>query len=202
LSAPAATLPRKPATYADLEAVPPHLVAEIVHGVLETHPRPSPRHSSAASLLGYQLIGPFEYGRGGPSGWHFLDEPELHLGRNVVVPDIGGWRRERLPVLPEKAFITIAPDWICEVLSPATARLDRGSKRAIYAAAGVSYLWLFDPVYRVIEAFQLVADQWSLVGVVTGSDAIRLPPFDAISFPFDDLFTFDPPSSDAPVPQG
>ena len=193
---------RKPATYADLEAVPPHLVAEIIYGVLETHPRPVSRHSRASSVLGYELIGPYDFGRGGPGGWHFLDEPELHLGRNVVVPDIAGWRRERLPYIPDVAFLTLAPDWICEVLSPATAKLDRGPKREIYGEAGVSYLWLLDPRERVLEAFQRSNGRWQLTGVATGSDAVKLPPFDAVSFPLDDLFGIDPPSSPDPTPQG
>jgi Uma2 family endonuclease len=132
---------RKSATYADLEAAPPHLVAEIIYGVLETHPRPVVRHMRVASQLGHELFGPFDRGRGGPGGWYFIDEPELHLGRNVVVPDIAGWRRERLPNIPDVAFLTLAPDWVCEVLPPATAKLDRGSKRTIYAdATGSGYL--------------------------------------------------------------
>ena len=196
MSAPA----KKLATYADLEAVPPNLVAEIIYGSLETHPRPATRHAAAASQLGYELIGPFGRGRGGPGGWHFLDEPELHLGRNVVVPDIAGWRRERLPKIPDSAFMTLAPDWICEVLSPGTSKLDRGPKRQIYADATVSHLWLVDPQARVLESFQLADRKWLLVGVATGSDEVRLPPFEAISFSLDDIFPFDSPS--ATTPQG
>ena len=126
----------KQATYADLEAVPPHRVAEILHGVLYSHPRPSPRHAIASASLGSALLEPFQKGRGGPGGWIFMVEPELHLNGDIVVPDIAGWRRERLSVLPETAFIETPPDWVCEILSPATERLDRNEKRAIYAAAG------------------------------------------------------------------
>ena len=198
MSAPA----RKLATYADLEAVPPHLVAEIIYGVLETHPRPVFPHARASSLLGYLLIGPYDFGRNGPGGWHFLDEPELHVGQNVVVPDIAGWRRERLPYIPDVAFSTLAPDWVCEVLSPATARFDRGAKRDIYGEAGVSYLWLIDPRERVLEAFHRTNGNWLLAGVATGSDAVKLLPFDAVAFSLDDLFGIDPPPSAAPTPQG
>ena len=198
MSAPA----KKLATYADLEAVPPHLVAEIIYGSLETHPRPVIRHATAMSQLFLELANPFDRGRGGPGGWHFLFEPELHLGRNVVVPDIAGWRRERLPDFPNSAYIEIAPDWVCEILSPATSKLDRGPKRAIYAEAGVPYLWLIDPQERVIEAFQITAGNWLLVGVATGSDNVRLPPFDAVSFSLDILFPSDPASSNQTTSQG
>ena len=187
MSAPA----KKLATYADLEAVPPHFVAEIIYGSLETHPRPAMRHATAASQIGYELMGPFGRGRDGPGGWHFIDEPELHLGRNVVVPDIAGWRRERLPRIPDTAFMTLAPDWICEVLSPGTSKLDRGPKRQIYADAVVSHLWLVDPQAHVLESFQIVDRRWLLVGVATGSDEVRLPPFEAISFSLDDIFPFE-----------
>ena len=129
---------QRAATYEDLLAVPEHLVAEILFGRLVTHPRPAPRHAVARSALGSVLGPPFQFGRGGPGGWIFMVEPELHLGAHVVVPDLAAWRRERLPALPETAWIEIAPDWVCEVLSPSTERYDRGDKRLIYAEAGVA----------------------------------------------------------------
>jgi Uma2 family endonuclease len=187
------------ATYADLEAVPDHLVAEIINGVLETHPRPRPRHGAAAGELYAELTLPFRRGRGGPGGWIFVIEPELHLGRHVVVPDIAGWRRERLPVEPETAFIETPPDWVCEILSPSTARLDRGPKRRIYAEAGVEHLWLLDPADGVLEGFALTGGRWLLLGTVERGEAVALPPFDAVSFPLDDLFPFDDPPFDDPA---
>ncbi len=111
---------KRPATYADLEAVPEHLVAEIIDGVVRTHPRPSLRHGLTATSLSDELATPFQKGRGGPGGWVFSVEPELHLREHVLVPDIGGWRRERLPAVPETPFTDVAPDWICEVLSGST----------------------------------------------------------------------------------
>jgi Uma2 family endonuclease len=111
---------RKPATYADVLAAPDHVVAEILDGELHLSPRPAPRHAAASSGLGGALHGPFDRGRGGPGGWRILDEPELHLGADVVVPDLAGWRRTRLPRLPDEAYFTLAPDWICEVVSPST----------------------------------------------------------------------------------
>lgn len=178
------------ATYADLEAVPQHLVAEIIDGTLETHPRPRPRHAMAAAGLGGALNPPFGRGRGGPGGWIFMVEPELHLGPQVVVPDLAGWRRERLPAEPATAFVETPPDWVCEILSPATARLDRGPKRRIYTEAGVGHLWLLDPADGVLEAFALAGSQWLLLGTVARGETVALPPFEAVPFPLDDLFPF------------
>lgn len=182
------------ATYADLEAVPPHLVAEIVDGVLETHPRPRPRHSAVSLKLGGELDFPFGRGRGGPGGWVFMAEPELHLDHHVVVPDLAGWRRERMPAEPETAFIEVRPDWVCEILSPSTRRLDLGPKRRIYAEAGTDHLWLLDPDERTLEAFSLSDGRWLLLNTVVGGETVSLAPFDAVSFPFDDLFPFAAPA--------
>ncbi len=190
----------KEATYADLEAAPPHLVAELVHGALVTHPRPAPRHAVAAARLGTTLGGPFDFGNDGPGGWIFMDEPELHFGRDVVVPDMAGWRRERLPSLPATAFIETAPDWVCEVLSPSTEYYDRGPKRRIYAEAGVSHLWLVDPRVQVLEAFQLTAGQWLLLATVAGADEVKLPPFEAAPFSLGLLWPFDAPIDPAAPP--
>jgi Uma2 family endonuclease len=192
-------LARKAATYADLQAVPSNRVAEIIEGVLETHPRPTPRHARAASRMGLSIGNPFELGNNGPGGWGIIDEPEIHLGPNIVVPDLAGWRRERLAVIPERAYFETAPDWVCEILSLSTSRLDRGPKRQIYGEYGVQYLWLLDPDEQVLEAFQLIDAHWSLIGTVTGAGPVSLAPFDAISFPLSILFPFDAPKSDEPT---
>ncbi len=188
-----AELAHRRATYADLEAVPPHLVAEIIGGELVTHPRPAPRHASAAIELGFEIAGPYGRGRGGPGGWIFLAEPELHLGADVVVPDLAGWRRERLPVEPETAYVEVAPDWVCEISSPSTRDYDRGPKRALYAAAGVGYLWLLDPRAKLLEAFALTQGKWLLLNTFQAEDAVSVAPFDAVSFPLTNLFPFDAP---------
>ncbi|MGU3454057.1 Uma2 family endonuclease [Methylobacterium sp. 391_Methyba4] len=185
------------ATYAELEAVPAHLVAEIIDGVLETHPRPRPRHAMAASDLSTLLGTPFRYGRGGPGGWIFMIEPELHLGAHVVVPDLAAWRRERVPTDLEAAHIEIAPDWVCEILSPSTVRLDRGRKRRIYAEAKIGHLWLLDPAAGVLEGFALADGRWVLLATVQRGESVALPPFDAVPFPLDDLFPFDDPAAPA-----
>jgi Uma2 family endonuclease len=181
------------ATYADLEAVPPHLVAEIIDGVLRTHPRPSPRHAAATNSLSDELTGPYQKGRGGPGGWVFFNEPELHLKADVLVPDIAGWRRERLHSYPETSYFEIAPDWICEVLSGSTERRDRTAKMRIYGEAGIPHMWLIDPRLQILEAFENDGGRWLKIGDWNSDDIVRAPPFDAISFSLADLWPLDPP---------
>jgi Uma2 family endonuclease len=184
---------KRKATYADLEAVEPPLVAEIIDGALVTHPRPSPRHAAATNSLVDEITGPFQKGRGGPGGWAFFDEPELHLGPHVVVPDIAGWRREHLAAYPDTTYFEVAPDWVCEVLSGSTERHDRIAKRRIYAEAGIGHLWFVDPRFQLLEAFVLTGGQWLLAGTWGSDDAVRAPPFDAISFSLADLWPLDRP---------
>ena len=168
------------ATYDDLLKVPDHLVAEILDGELYATPRPTPRHADASSGLGGALRGPFDRGRAGPGGWRILDEPELHLAADVIVPDLAGWRRERLPLLPEEAYFSLAPDWACEVLSPSTAAIDRAKKLSIYAREGVPHAWLVDPLARTLEVLLLKSQRWTLVTTSSGLDIVRVQPFDAI----------------------
>ena len=176
------------ATYQDVLDAPPHMVAEIVDGTLYTQPRPSPRHSLASSELGICIGPPFHKGRGGPGGWWILDEPELHLGEDVLVPDIAGWRRERMLELPTTAYFTLAPDWVCEVLSPSTRALDLGGKKVAYARERVVYLWLVDPDARSLEAFMLRGTEWVLTDKLFNDAPVSLPPFEAISFNLGDLW--------------
>ena len=171
---------RKQATYADLLAVPDHQVAEIIDGDLHVQPRPASRHAWAASALGAELGGPFQRSRGGPGGWIILDEPELHLGSDVLVPDLAGWRRERMPEFPDAAYFTLAPDWVAEIESPSTARIDRTRKRSIYARERIEHLWFIDPKTRVLEAFRLEGDHWVLLGAWSNGDVARVPPFEAV----------------------
>jgi Uma2 family endonuclease len=154
---------RRTATYDDLLAVPDRLVAEILDGELQTSPRPTPRHAHATTGLAGDLSGPFDRGRGGPGGWWILAGPELHFGDDVAVPDLAGWRRARLPELPSEAFFTLAPDWVCETLSPSTERIDRGTKLALYAREGVAHIWLVNPISETLEAYRLEHGRWLLV---------------------------------------
>jgi Uma2 family endonuclease len=180
--------PRAPATYQDVLDAPPHMVAELVEGALHVHPRPAFRHAIAASSLGFELGGPFQRGRGGPGGWWIIDEPELHFGADVVVPDIAGWRRERMPIPPDGPWSELVPDWACEVLSPGTRRFDLDVKRGVHARNGLAHLWLVDPKARTLEAFALRGGAWERVAGLKDGDAVSVVPFEAISFPLSALW--------------
>ena len=178
----------EPATYQDVLDAPPHKVAEIIDGTLQMNPRPAPRHARASTGLGARISPTYDYGDGGPGGWWIIFEPELHLGEDILVPDLAGWRRERMPDYPETAYFSLAPDWVCEVLSPSTRAMDQGRKRDIYSREGVVYLWFVDPDVRTLEAFELRDRQWVLLKTLTENDPVSLPPFDAISFSLGDLW--------------
>jgi hypothetical protein len=178
----------RPATYADIVALPAHVVGEILFGALHTHPRPAPRHAMAATSLTGEIVGPFQKGRGGPGGWIILAEPELHLGQHIIVPDLAGSRRERLPKLPDTAYFETAPDWVCEVISPSTARVDRTDKLRIYAAHGVAHCWLIDPDVRTLEVLTLTGANWLLAATFTDADKVAAPPFEAHTFALDVLW--------------
>jgi len=184
---PEARAPRQ-AAYQDVLDAPPHLVAEIINGMLHTHPRPAPAHALAASSLGGELEPPFSKGRRGPGGWWIPDEPELHLGDEVLVPDLAGWRRERMPTLPETPYFALAPDWACEVLSPSTRRLDLQEKRPIHAQAGVGRLWLIEPADRTLEAFELRDRGGVLIATMKDDEPVSVRPFDAITFSLGELW--------------
>lgn len=198
MSGPTAT--RRRATYEDLCQVPDHRVAEILDGELVVSPRPALRHARASLGLGGHLWGPFQGGRsGGPGGWWILFEPELHLADDIVVPDLAGWRHERLPSVPDRAYMTLAPDWVCEVISPATERMDRSRKMRIYAREGVMHLWLLDPLVRTLEAFRLEGGRWGLLGTHSDTDVVRIEPFEAIEIELMALWP-DPPADSPPGP--
>jgi Uma2 family endonuclease len=167
----------RPATYDDLLEVPDILVAEIVDGELHASPHPAPRYAYVRSSLGAAIGAPFHLGRGAPGGWLILFEPELHLGRNVLVPDVAGWRRTRMPRLPAEAYFSLAPDWVCEVLSPSTASLDRVKKLAIYGHEQIGYAWLIDPAAGTLEVLRLDAGRWTILGTHAGSEVVRAEPF-------------------------
>lgn len=171
----------KLACYQDIIDLPENLVGEIIDGELYTQPRPAPRHARSSSSLGSELFGPYDRGKGGPGGWWILDEPEWHFGRQVLVPDLAGWRRERMPKLPDTAWFELAPDWLCEVLSPSTARKDRAKKMPIYAQEGVGHIWLIDPNARTLEVFANSDGRWVLLGVFSENDVVCAAPFEAIT---------------------
>ncbi len=167
----------RPATYDDLVKLPDNVVAEIVDGELHASPRPAFTHVRAGSSLGVVIGGPYDHGHGGPGGWWILDEQELHLGANVLVPDLAGWRKVRMPHRPETAYVALAPDWVCEILSPSTAVIDRARKLAVYAREGVAHAWLIDPALQTVEVLRLEAGRWVLLGTHVGDEVVRAEPF-------------------------
>jgi len=185
--------PHQPlATFADLERVPERMVGQIIDGELFVLPRPSMPHTRTASNAGSDINGRFGRGRP-PGGWWILFEPEIHLGPDALVPDFGGWRRERLAELPESAHLAIAPDWVMEVLSPSTASIDRVSKARIYARAGVRWLWFVDPLARTIEVNRLESGGWLRIAAFSGGETVRAEPFEAVEFETSDWFAPESP---------
>lgn len=173
---------RRLALYDAYCAVPEHQRAEVIDGTLYVSPRPAPRHANATSVLGGELNGAFQRGRGGPGGWWILDEPELQLVElEPIVPDLAGWRIERMPTLPDAACFTLAPDWICEVLSRSTEAIDRHKKLPLYARHGVRHVWLIDPIAKMLEVHTLDDDhRWRDVRIYEGDVRVRAEPFAAI----------------------
>lgn len=184
---------REHATYEDLLQVPDNLVAELIEGELYTSPRPAGPHTNASSSLGMLVGPPYHFGRGGPGGWWIFDEPELHMGPNVLVPDMAGWRRERMPEYPKNHIFSIVPDWVCEVVSPSSGRLDRLKKMPIYAREGVAYAWLIDPEQQLLEARKLVAGQWVVIAEHGGDEVVRVEPFEAVEIEL--TLVWGPPAS-------
>jgi len=171
---------RRPATYEDVLALPENIVGEIIHGTLIANPRPAAPHASVASNLGGELHNPFRRGKGGPGGWVLLDEPEVHTHGHVLVPDLAGWRRERMPEVPNTAAIELAPDWVCEVLSPSTEAIDRADKVPIYAVARVAHVWLVDPIAHTLEVMRLDGETYRMIATWRDAAVVRAEPFDAI----------------------
>jgi len=179
-----ATVSRKAATYEELSKVPDHFVAEILDGNLYATPRPGFRHARASTTLGGDLTTRFDGPSGSgenPGGWWILDEPELHFQKDVLVPDIAGWRRERVPMLPDAPWLDVAPDWICEVISPRTESIDRGRKLRIYARERVTNLWLVNPVAKTLEVYRLSETNWVLLGTHVDDEKVQAEPFASVS---------------------
>lgn len=176
----------KPAEYSDILALPDHVVGQIIDGELVVQPRPAGLHATATTAMAGDINSPFQRRKGapgGPGGWWILFEPELHLGRHVLVPDLAGWRRERMPTKPVDPWFELPPDWICEVISPSSARRDRVQKPRLYRQHGVQWLWLVDPAQRSVDVMQAAGEYWATVAVVMGDErAARLPPFDEVPF--------------------
>jgi len=180
---------KKHATYADLSSVPENFVAEILGGELYASPRPVFSHATAASALGFLLGGPFRFGINGPGGWLIVAEPELHLDADVLVPDLAGWRMERMSAEPYAAYPTLAPDWVCEVLSPSTEGIDRTKKLDIYARERVKHVWLLDPRLHTLEVLSPATHGWTLLAKHEGGERVRAEPFQAIELALSDVWS-------------
>ncbi len=185
------TSSRGPARYADLCALPETVIGEILDGELVASPRPTCRHAGVLTSLIGTLWRPYQRGIGGPGGWWLLVEPEVHLDQQVLVPDVAGWRRETLATHPTGAAVDTVPDWVCEVVSPATVRYDRVTKRALYARYGAAFFWLIDPVARTLEVLRRddrQDDGWAVAGSWSGDAEITAPPFVACPIPLGALW--------------
>jgi Uma2 family endonuclease len=172
--------PKKPATYQDIVDLPEHQVGELVDGELYVSPRPASRHAKTSSVLGMVLGTPFQLGQGGPGGWWLMDEPELHLGHDVLVPDLAGWRQERMPHIPDVTYFELAPDWVCELLSPSTMKLDMERKLPEYARAAVKHAWVINPRDRVLHVYRQEREKWLLVSAFVGEGRVRAEPFEDV----------------------
>ncbi len=181
--------PHRPATHDDIIALPENLVGELIAGRLFTRPRPRIRHASATSRLGILRGGPHDLHDDGPGGWIFLDAPELHFGEDVVVPDIAAWRRERLPEVPDVAWLSLAPDWLCETLSPPTQKKDRTLKTDRYAREGFRLVWLLDLDAGLLEAFEREGTDWRRYGAINAESRVSRAPFEAVTFKLETLWS-------------
>lgn len=171
---------RRFATYEDVLDAPEHQVAEVLAGSLYLNPRPGVPHTTAATGLGEELGPPFKRGKGGPGGWIILDEPELHLGADILVPDLAGWRLTTVSHFSNQAYIETRPDWVCEVLSPSTEKVDRTLKLPIYAREGVGHAWLVNPLLHTLEVLRLEQGRWVTLATHHDDQVVRAEPFDAI----------------------
>lgn len=192
---------KREATYDDLRKLPDHVVGEIINGELIVSPRPASPHANAARSVGSQIDG-FHGPAGsgpGPGGWVILPEPELRFGRDVLVPDLAAWRRERMPRMPNVATFELSPDWVCEIASPSTERLDRTKKMVVYARVGVPHLWIIKPTEHTLENYRLIDGRWTVVETIDGIETprARVSPFDALELDLARWWPEEPPPEEA-----
>ncbi len=164
---------------ARIEALPEWQRGEYVGGELVVGPAPALPHQHVVTMLVALLVPRFQPGTGGPDGWRFVIGPELHLGEDILIPDLAGWRMQRMPSVPLTPAASLAPDWVCEVLSPSTMKFDRTAKLRAYAAAGVTWAWLVDHATRTSEVHHRAGEGWHVEDEFSGDDPVRAPPFDA-----------------------
>jgi len=177
------------AVYDDLYSIPENMTGQIIDGELIVTPRPSRYHVYAASALGSELGPPYQFGRGGgPGGWIILIESEIKMGEDILVPDLAGWRKERFPSFEETNWISVPPDWVCEVLSPGTLRLDKIKKMRLYGQNGVKHFWLIDPIAKTLDVIRLESGRWMAAGCFVEDDKARAEPFQEIEIDLSNLW--------------
>ncbi len=180
---------KRPAGWLDVLAAPEGLKAEVLDGALMMSPRPKPQHGRTQGLLFTHLCEPFDLGVGGPGGWWLVIEPDVLFDpHNIVSPDLCGWRRERMPELPDESPVGLTPDWICEVISPSSSRRDRLAKADLYLRGGVPHYWILDPADRLLEAFAADKGKWLRLGAWSDGDLAAIPPFEAVTLEVGSLF--------------
>lgn len=161
---------------------PSNLRAELLHGTVLMAPAPAPLHQVHVAELLRRLSGYDRRGRGptDPGGWLIVPDPEVDLGEapDKFRPDVAGWRFERATFSLREPAITVAPDWVCEVLSPSTETIDRAIKAPLYASYGVEWLWLIDPEDCSIEVFHNDRGTFRPTHTFRASSAGSLPPFE------------------------
>ncbi|HQP33632.1 MAG TPA: Uma2 family endonuclease [Polyangiaceae bacterium] len=173
---------RRRGTYEDVLRAPEFLLAEVADCEMYLRPRPTIDAARARTRLGVLLGTAYDLGRGGPGGWVLLDEPELHLGLrpDVVVPDLAGWRRARMPKLPSTPHLTLAPDWVCQVVSADSANFDRGTKQRVYAREGVELAWFVDPARQLLEVVRLGVGDEVAIATFRENEVVCAEPFESI----------------------
>jgi Uma2 family endonuclease len=176
---------KAPATIDDLLAIPEaERFHEIIGGELVRKAMPSIRHGGAqAGLLG-RLGGPYNRRPGGPrpGGWRFATETEIRFDDSEIYrPDVAGWRRERLPELPDEFPLTVRPDWVCEIVSPSNVRNDVVKKMLTYQRSGVPHYWVIDPIAEALIVYRWTDSGYLLVQSAQGEERVRAEPFDAVS---------------------
>ncbi len=179
---------KKIATYDDLYNLPDNMVGQIIDGKLVTTPWQSREHARASTILSAKLIAPYELGENGPGGWIILYKLEVRLGDNIIVPDLVGWRNERFPIAEETNWVSVCPDWVCEIISPNTVRIDKTKKMPVYARYGVGYFWLIDPANRTLDVYKLESGKWMLLETHADNDKVRAEPFNEVEIDLGSLW--------------
>lgn len=179
---------RKRATYNDLYSIPENMIGEIINGDLIVSPRPSRKHGYTASIIGNELGPPYNMGRGGPGGWIIIGEPEISFSDNILVPDLAGWRKERFPESEDHNWISVSPDWVCEIVSQRSVRIDRVKKMGIYAQHRVGYYWIVDPTTKTLETLKNEAGRWLILGTYAEDDKVRAEPFQGVEIDLNSLW--------------